>query len=99
MRHRLHRLRRARRKEFSRRRRRHSVISGSRQLGYSRTDMVRVAFVVTALIAAAMVALLSGSIAHDELGVPLDVIRVDALKASAILAVVVGGLLLIRRRG
>jgi hypothetical protein len=46
-----------------------------------------------------MAAMLTGSIAHDELGIPLDVIRVDALKASMILAAVVGGLLLVRRRG
>jgi hypothetical protein len=45
-----------------------------------------------------MAAMLTGGIAHDELGIPLEVIRVDALKASAILAAVVGGLLLIRRR-
>jgi hypothetical protein len=61
--------------------------------------MVRVAFLVIALASAAMAAMLTGSIAHDELGIPLDVIRVDALKASMILAAVVGGLLLVRRRG
>jgi hypothetical protein len=61
--------------------------------------MVRVAFLVIALATAAMAATLTGSIAHDEFGVPLDVIRVDALKASMILAAVVGGLLLVRRRG
>jgi hypothetical protein len=61
--------------------------------------MIRVAFVVTALIAAAMVAMLTGSIAHDELGIPLDVIRVDALKAGMVLAAFVGGFLLMRRKG
>jgi hypothetical protein len=70
-----------------------------RQLSYSRSDMVRVAFLIIALATAAMVAMLTGSIAHDELGIPLDVIRVDALKASMILAAVVGGLLLVMRRG
>ena len=48
--------------------------------------MVRVAFLIIALATAAMAAMLTGSIAHDEFGVPLDVIRVDALKASMILA-------------
>jgi hypothetical protein len=43
--------------------------------------------------------MLTGSVAHDEFGVPLDVIRVDALKAGMILAAVVGGSLLMRRRG
>jgi hypothetical protein len=61
--------------------------------------MIRVAFLVIALATAAMAAMLTGSIAHDELGIPLDVIRVDALKASMILAAVVGGLLLVRWRG
>jgi hypothetical protein len=61
--------------------------------------MVRVAFLVIALTTAAMGAMLTGSIAHDEFGIPLDVIRVDALKGSAILAAVAGELLLIRRRG
>jgi hypothetical protein len=61
--------------------------------------MVRVAFLVVALATAAMAAMLTGSVAHDELGIPLDVIRVDALEASMVLAAVVGGLLLIRRKG
>jgi hypothetical protein len=61
--------------------------------------MVRVAFLVIALTTAAMAAMLTGSIAHDEFNIPLDVIRVDALKGSAILAAVVGGLLLMRRKG
>jgi hypothetical protein len=62
--------------------------------------MVRVAFLVIALATAAMAAMLTGSVAHDEFGIPLDVIRVDALKAaSVILAAVVGGLLVMRRRG
>jgi hypothetical protein len=61
--------------------------------------MVRVAVLVIALATAAGAAMLTGSIARDEFGVPLDVIRVDALKASMVLAVVVGGLFLMRRRG
>ena len=61
--------------------------------------MVRVAFLVIALTTAAMAAMLTGSIAHDEFNIPLDVIRVDALKGSAILAAVVGGLLLMWRKG
>jgi hypothetical protein len=60
--------------------------------------MVRVAFLVIALATAAMAAMLTGSVAHDEFGIPLDVIRLDALKASLILAGVVGGSLLMRRR-
>jgi hypothetical protein len=56
--------------------------------------MVRVAFLIIVLATAAMAAMLTGSIAHDEFGVPLDVIRVDALRASLILAGVVAGSML-----
>jgi hypothetical protein len=61
--------------------------------------MVRVAFLVIALATAAMAAMPTGSVARDEFGIPLDVIRVDALRpAGVMLAVVVGGPLLMRRR-
>jgi hypothetical protein len=62
--------------------------------------MVRVAFLVLALATAAMAAMLTGSVAHDEFGVPLDLIRVDALRAAGVLlAAIACGSLLMRRRG
>ncbi len=61
--------------------------------------MGRVAFLTIAVAAAAMAAMLTGSVAHDEFGIPLDMIRVDALRAAAVmLAAVAGGWLLMRRR-
>jgi hypothetical protein len=57
--------------------------------------MVRVAFLLIAVATAAMAAMLTGSLAHDEFGVPLDVIRTDALRAAgALFAAVACGWLL-----
>ena len=62
--------------------------------------MARVAFVLIAVSTAAMAAMLTASIAHDDLGIPLDVIRVDALRAAGILlAAVTGAWLVMRRKG
>ena len=67
--------------------------------GYSRSDMVRAAFLLIAVATAAMAAMLTGSVAHDHFGIPLDVIRVDALRAAAVMvAAVASGWLLMRRR-
>ena len=52
-----------------------------------------------ALIAAAATALLLGLFAHDAMGIPIDVIRLDALGAAALIfAVVAGGSMLGRKR-
>ena len=49
------------------------------------------------LIAAAATALLLGLIAHDAVGMPIDVIRIDALGAAGLIfAAVAGGSLLKR---
>ena len=68
-------------------------------LSYSRSEMGRVAFLLIAVATAAMAAMLTGSVAHDDFGVPLDVIRVDALRAAgALFAAVACGWLLMKRR-
>jgi hypothetical protein len=52
-----------------------------------------------ALIAAAATALLLGLLAHDALGMPIDMIRIDALTAAGLIfAAVVGRSLLARKR-
>jgi hypothetical protein len=51
------------------------------------------------LIAAAATALLLGLFAHDALGMPIDMIRIDALGAARLIyAAVTGGSLLRRKR-
>jgi hypothetical protein len=61
----------------------------------SRDMMVRWAVIIAAVVSAALVAMLTESVAHDRLGIPLDAIRMDALSAAGlILAVVAGGSLL-----
>ena len=40
--------------------------------------MGRAAFLIIALATAAMAAMMTGSVAHDEFGIPLDTIRTDA---------------------
>jgi hypothetical protein len=47
--------------------------------------MGRVAFLVMALATAGMAAMMTGSIAHDEFGIPLDAIRSDALSAAGLI--------------
>ncbi len=62
--------------------------------------MGRVALLTIAVATAAMAAMLTGSLAHDEFGIPLDVIRVDALRAAGVMvAAVAGSWLLMRRSG
>jgi energy-converting hydrogenase Eha subunit C len=57
--------------------------------------MGRAAFLIIALASAAMVAMMTGSVAHDEFGIPLDTIRMDALSAAGLIfaAVACGSLL------
>jgi hypothetical protein len=51
------------------------------------------------LIAAAATAPLLGLIAHDAMGMPIDMIRIDALGAAGLIfAAVAGGSLLRRKR-
>jgi len=45
-------------------------------------DMGRAAVLIIAVATAAMAAMLTGSIAHDEFGIPLDAIRTDALRGA-----------------
>jgi hypothetical protein len=45
-------------------------------------DTGRAAFLIIALASAAMAAMLTGGVAHDEFGIPLDTIRTDALSAA-----------------
>jgi hypothetical protein len=53
---------------------------------------------VLALIAAAATALLLGLFAHDAMGMPIDMIRIDTLGAAGLMfAAVVGGSLLRRK--
>lgn len=47
--------------------------------------MGRVAFLIIALAAAGMAAMMTGSVAHDEFGIPLDTIRSDALSAAGLI--------------
>jgi hypothetical protein len=55
--------------------------------------MGRAAFLIIAT--AAMAAMMTGSVAHDEFGIPLDTIRTDALSAAGLIfaAVACGSLL------
>jgi hypothetical protein len=55
--------------------------------------------VILGLIAAVAAALLLGLIAHDEMGLPIDAIRTDALSAAGLIfAAVSFGTLLGRRK-
>jgi hypothetical protein len=47
--------------------------------------MGRAIFLIVALASAAMAAMMTGSIAHDELGIPLEAIRTDALSAAGLI--------------
>ena len=61
--------------------------------------MKRLVDVMLGLTAAAATALLLGLIAHDDMGMPIDVIRVDALRAAGFIFVAVSfGTLLGRRK-
>ena len=61
--------------------------------------MKRLVDVMLGLTAAVATALLLGLIAHDDMGMPIDVIRVDALGAAGFIFVAVSfGTLLGRRK-
>ncbi len=62
-------------------------------------EMGRAAFLILALATAAMAAMLTGSVAHDEFGISLEAIRTDALGAAALIfAAIACGSLLTRRK-
>jgi len=62
--------------------------------------MGRAAILIVAVVTAGMMAMLTGSVAHDGFGVPLDAIRMDALSgAGVIFAGVACGSLVGRMRG
>jgi hypothetical protein len=48
-------------------------------------DMSRAALVILALATAAMAAMMTGSVAHDDFGIPFDTIRTDALSAAGLI--------------
>ena len=59
----------------------------------------RVAFLIIALTSAALAAMMTGSVAHDEFGIPLEAIRADALSAAGLIFVAVAcGSLLTRKK-
>jgi hypothetical protein len=45
-------------------------------------DMDRAAVAIMALVTSVMAAMLTGRVAHDEFGISLDTIRIDALSAA-----------------
>jgi hypothetical protein len=58
----------------------------------------RVAFLIIALATAAMAAMMTGSVAHDEFGIPLDTIRTDALSAAGVVFAAIACVSLLRRQ-
>lgn len=61
--------------------------------------MRRLVDLILSLIAAVATALLLGLIARDDMGMPIDMIRTDALSAAGLIfAAVAGGSLLRRKR-
>ena len=70
----------------------HSISTISRNMG-------KAAFLIIALATAAMAAMMTGSVAHDDFGIPLDTIRTDALSAAGLIfAAVACGSLLTRKK-
>ena len=62
-------------------------------------NMGKAAFLIIALATAAMAAMMTGSVAHDDFGIPLDTIRTDALSAAGLIfAAVACGSLLTRKK-
>jgi hypothetical protein len=59
--------------------------------------MGRVIFAILSLIAAAVTAILFGTVAHDELGIAVDTIRTDALTSAGFLFLILAGGSLLRR--
>jgi hypothetical protein len=61
--------------------------------------MGRAAFLIIALASAAIAAMITGSVAHAEFGIPLETIRTDALSAAGfIFADIAWGSLLTRKK-
>ena len=61
--------------------------------------MGRAAFLIIALATAAMAAMTTGAVAHDEFGILLDTIRTVALSAAGfIFAAIAWGSLLTRKK-
>jgi hypothetical protein len=62
-------------------------------------NMDRAVFLIIALATAAMAAMMTGSVAHDDFGIPLDTIRTDALSAAGLIfAAIACGSLLKRKK-
>ena len=62
-------------------------------------NMGKAAFLIIALATAAMAAMMTGSVAHDHFGIPLNTIRTDALSAAGLIfAAVACGSLLTRKK-
>jgi hypothetical protein len=73
-------------------------VAGSFNFDYSR-NMGKAAFLIIALATAAMAAMMTGSVAHDDFGIPLDTVRTDALSAAGLIfAAVACGSLLTRKK-
>ena len=47
--------------------------------------MGRAAILIAAVVTAGMMAMLTGSVAHDGFGIPLDASRVDALSGAGVI--------------
>ena len=60
--------------------------------------MGRAAVLIIAMATAAMAAMLTGSVAHDEFGIPLDAIRMDALRGAGFIFVAIACGSLLRRK-
>jgi len=60
--------------------------------------MGRAVFLTVAMSTAVMAAMLTRSIVHDEFGIPLDAIRLDALSAAGFIFTAVACGSLIRRK-
>jgi hypothetical protein len=60
--------------------------------------MGRAVFLIIALANAAMAAMMTDCIAHDELGIPLDMIRTDALSAAGFIFAAIACVSLLKRK-
>lgn len=76
-----------------------AAVAKAGPIGYPPATWVRAAFLIVALVSAAMAAMMTGSVAHDEFAISLDTIRADALSAAGIIFTVVSlGSLLTRKK-
>jgi hypothetical protein len=74
-------------------------VAGLLNFDYSLATWARPAFLIIALATAAMAAMMTGSVAHDDFGIPLDTIRTDALSAAGLIfAAVACGSLMTRKK-